>query len=255
MSVSLEREGGVVRLVLESPPANALDHELAVAIEDAAEDVEHDPDARVLVVHSRVDRFFMAGGDIKRYARLSTEELVEAVREYRRVFTRVHQLDLPTIGVANGYATGGGAELLLACDFRIVTRQAQIGLVEIQIGGLPSATGTQLATRLLGYTRAMELLLSGRMVGGEEAVEIGLATQLADGDGLAAAMDLARDVAEQPPIAVRWIKRCARAVVDRGLDAGLALEDDATRAVVATEEFQERVQAFVRRSEERRAER
>lgn len=249
--IDVERDGNVAIASIERPPANALDGTMARMLGAAVADLAADDDVRVLVIRSRIDRFFMAGGDIKRYAELTPTELVEVVRGYRAVFAALHRLPQPVIGVADGHATGGGAELLLSCDFRVATKRARIGVPEIELGGLPSATGTQMLTRIVGYPRAMELMISGRSVEGPEAVAMGLATQLADGDGMGAALELAASIASKPPAAVRWIKRCARRPFDMGLGDGFQVEDEATAGVAVTEEFWDRVHAFAERSTER----
>lgn len=249
MNVTLTREDHVGILTLDRPPANALDGELAAGIEQVLRTIERDPTVRVLLIASRVERFFMAGGDIKNYATLSPDGLVDTVRGYRDLFMHLHRLPIPTIAVVDGYATGGGAELALACDLRVASERARIGVPEILIGGLPSAGGTQLLTRTVGYARAVELMLSGRSVGGEEAVSIGLATHFAAEDPITVALSLAHEIAAKSPTAVRWIKRCARSVFDAGLFVGLDAEDLATIAVSETDEFWQEVRSF---AEERR---
>ena len=244
MNVTLRREDRVGILTLDRPPANALDGELASGIERVLQTVERDPTVRVLLIASRVERFFMAGGDIKHYATLSPDGLVDTVRGYRALFMHLHRLPVPTIAVIDGYATGGGAELALACDLRVASERARIGVPEILIGGLPSAGGTQMLTRSVGYARAVELMLSGRSVGGEEAAAIGLATHFAVEDPIGVALSLAQEIAAKSPTAVRWIKRCARSAFDAGLFAGLDAEDVATVAVSETDEFWQEVRSF-----------
>jgi enoyl-CoA hydratase/carnithine racemase len=140
---------------------------------------------------------------------------------------------------------------MLACDFRIVGPNLKMGVPEILLGGVPSAGGTQWLPPLVGYDRALELMLSGRSVESAEAVSLGLATRLAD-DPLADAMRLARDIAAQSPTAVRWIKRCARASLAGDPEAGARLEDEATAAIGATDAFREQVRAFLDKQEQRR---
>jgi enoyl-CoA hydratase/carnithine racemase len=237
----------IATITLDRPPANALNSEIATELETALDAILERDDVRCLVIRSANPRFFMAGGDIGVYAEKSAAELAVLVAHYRQLFRRVHELPVPTVAVADGHAVGGGAELFMACDFRVVGPRAKVGTVEILIGGLPSAGGTWLLPRLVGYSRALELMISGRSLDQDEALRVGLATSAAE-DALGEGMRIAREIASRSPVAVRWIKRCALAAVGGDLSVVAALEDEATTAIGATEEFRAEVASFLARS-------
>lgn len=237
---------GVATILIDRPKANALNSELIGELAAALDRLDADERARALVIGSANPRFFMAGGDINVYAEVTPDELVALVASYRATFQRLRDLALPTIAAVDGHAQGGGAELLLACDLRIVGPNAKIGYPEISLGGVPSAGGTQWLPKLLPYDRALELMLSGRTVGPEEAVGLGLATRFAE-DPLGAADELAATIADLAPVAVREIKRCLRAAVDDDPVSGTAREDAATAAIGVTAEHRELVRAFLDR--------
>lgn len=241
---------GIGTITIDRPPANALNNELSGELAAIIDDVLARDDVRCLVIHSANPRFFMAGGDIAKYVGLSPEQLTVLVRGYRTVFRRLHELPVPTVAVADGHAQGGGAEMLLACDFRVVGSNVKIGFPEILLGGVPTAGGTQLLAPMIGYHHALELMLSGRSVEWEEALKLGLATGHAE-DPLAEAMRIAGEIAAQPPVAVHWIKRCLLASLTDDDVRKERLDDEAMAAICATDEFHNRVQAFLDRHEQR----
>ncbi|HTE63805.1 MAG TPA: enoyl-CoA hydratase/isomerase family protein [Solirubrobacteraceae bacterium] len=248
--LTFSHEAGVGTVSIDRPPANALNAELIGELGTILDAVIADPAVRCLVIASANPRFFMAGGDINKYAVLAPDELVALVASYRATFQRLRGLRVPTIVVVDGHAQGGGAEMLLACDFRIIGSDAKIGFPEILLGGVPSAGGTQWLPPLVGYDRALELMLTGRTIEHEEAMHLGLATRHAD-DPLAEALRFAEQIAALPPVAVAHIKRCAGATLAGDPEKGAAREDEATAAIGVTEEFRERVQAFLSRRRER----
>lgn len=249
-SVRVTVADGVATATLDRPPANALDKGLAGELERLCGRAAIDDGTRAILFVSANPRFFMAGGDIHHYRNKTPEELAGTVAVYRRAFRELQQVPVPTIAAIDGYALGGGSELALACDFRVVGPNARLGVPEIELGGLPSATGTFNLPRLVGYEKALELMMLGQAVEGEEAVRIGLASRFAD-DVAAAGAGLAGEIAAKPPVAIRWIKRCARAALVGDPTSHGAIEDEATAAIAATSEFTERVEAFVKRSEAR----
>jgi enoyl-CoA hydratase len=241
---------GVGTITIDRPPANALNDELSGELAGILDRVTADDAVRCVVIRSANPRFFMAGGDINKYVGLSPDALTALVRGYRQVFRRLHELRVPTIAVADGHAQGGGAEMLLACDFRVVGSNVKIGFPEVLLGGVPSAGGTQLLAPMIGYHHALELMLSGRSVEWEEALRLGLATSHAE-DPLAEAERIAAGIAAMPPMAVRWIKRCTLASLTDDQVRKERLDDEAMAAICATEEFHSRVQAFIDRHEQR----
>jgi enoyl-CoA hydratase/carnithine racemase len=244
--LTFTHDAGVGTITIDRPPANALNSELIGELGAILDQAESDAEIRALVIVSANPKFFMAGGDINTYAVLDPDALVALVAKYRATFQRLRDLPVPTVAAVDGHAQGGGAELLLACDFRVAGPNAKVGFAEILLGGVPSAGGTQWLAPLVGYERALELMLTGRTLGPEEAVAAGLATRQAD-DPAAAALRLAAELAAAPPVAVAHIKRCVRASVSGDPVAGAQSEDEATAAIAVTQEFRDRVQAFLNR--------
>lgn len=237
---------GVGRIVIDRPPANALNKDLIGELAAILDALEADAGVRCLIVSSANKRFFMAGGDINGYAVVEPDALVALVATYRATFQRLRDLPVPVVVAVDGHAQGGGAELLTACDLRIFGPGAKLGFPEVLLGGVPSAGGTQWLPKLLRYDQALELMLTGRTVGAEEAMTLGLGTRLV-ADPLAEAERIAAEIAGLPPLAIRQIKSCARATVGDDPAAGTVREDAATAAIAVTDEFHERVQAFVTR--------
>jgi enoyl-CoA hydratase/carnithine racemase len=207
--VTVARAGEVATITLGSAPANALSEALLAALRDA---VGSPPvrDARAVVIASRLERFFAAGADLKLLATLDGEDLAAYLAVLRGVLDDIAALPQPTIAALGGMALGGGLELALACTLRVASHEARLGVPEVRLGLLPGAGGTQRLPRLIGRSRALDLLLTGRTVDGEEAHRLGLVDRLGtDADAEAAA--LAAQIAAFPPACTQAIIRCAAA--------------------------------------------
>lgn len=178
---------------------------------------------------------------------MSQQEASAFVQELRNAFAAVADLPMPTIAAVDGFALGGGAELALACDLRVCGRDAQFAFPETRLGIIPGAGGTQRLPRLLGRSRAKELIFTGRRVDAHEALRIGLVDHFADEPScVEAALALARDVAAAGPIALRQ----AKAAMDWGMDCGdvntgLKIEGSCYAQVLPTKDREEGLRAFV----------
>jgi methylglutaconyl-CoA hydratase len=201
--------------------------------------------ARALVVCSDVPGVFCAGADLKERSGMSQREASAFVARLGAAFSALAGLPLPTIAALEGVAVGGGLELALACDFRVASEAAVLGLPETGLAIIPGAGGTQRLPRLIGPARAKELIFTGRRVGGAEALALGLACRaVPPGQALAAATELARATLAGGPIA----QRLAKAAVDGGLGldlaSGLALEAACYAQVIPTADRLEGLAAF-----------
>ncbi len=227
--VLVERDGPVTVVRLQRPEKlNAFDAPMAFAIAEAIESAGATEGTRALVVTGE-GRGFCAGADIDVLNELVAERdekgLALLLEAGERVNHAVRALDLPVLAAINGAAAGGGANLALACDLRIMAEGAAIGQTFTRIGLHPDWGGTYLLPRLVGQARALELLWSGRMVGAEEALRLGLVHRLAPAERFFdEAMAWARQVAAGPPLALALIKRAVYASLDADLDGMLALE-------------------------------
>jgi enoyl-CoA hydratase/carnithine racemase len=234
--VRFEVEDGIGTIRLDRPPMNALSSQVQQEIREAAQEATARADVRAVVV-SGGPKVFAAGADVKEMATWSYQEMVGRGAALQASFTSVARIPKPTIAAVTGYALGGGCELALCCDIRIVGDNAKLGQPEILLGIIPGAGGTQRLPRLVGPARAKELIYTGRFVGAEEALHIGLVDRVvAPDDVYTEALQLARSLAAGPAYALR----AAKEAIDRGLEAdletGLEIERVQFSALFATED-------------------
>lgn len=232
----IERDDrGVVTAVLSRPPVNALSVALMEELRALAADLGAQDGVRVLVVRSAVPGVFMAGADLEDVlAHLEDVATLNAL--LRSALDALERLPFPTIASIPGHALGGGCELALACDFRLMARgRGRIGLPEVQRGLLAAGGGTQRALRALGRARALEFVMRGRMLDADEAERVGLVTQAVDEAGLDAATEaLVAEFLALPAMALAAAKRVVLAGDDLPLADGLTLEGAAMQELLTT---------------------
>jgi enoyl-CoA hydratase/carnithine racemase len=242
--VQSSRDGHVALLRIDRPEArNALSPEVMEELASELERLDPDPDIRCVVIAGS-DDVFAAGADIKA---MSERTFAEALRHPAAAFwRRLAAIKTPMIAAVSGYALGGGCELALACDMIVAAEGAKFGQPEINLGIIPGGGGTQRLARVLGKQRTMELVLTGRRFGAQEALGMGLVNQVVpDGDWLDAAMTLARTVAEKPPIAARLAKQAVLVAEETALSPGLENERRLYELAMATEDRVEGMKAFL----------
>ena len=238
----------VALLRLNRPEArNALSPEMMGEIATTLERLDPDPAVRCIVIAGS-DEVFAAGADIKAMSERSFEE---ALRHPAASFwRRVAAVKTPLIAAVSGFALGGGCELALACDMIVASDTARFGQPEITLGIIPGGGGTQRLARALGKQRAMEYVLTGRQFDADMALEMGLVSKVAKKNRwLEEAMELARTVAERPPIAVRLGKQAVLAAEETALSAGLENERRLYEISMATDDRIEGMQAFLEKRE------
>jgi enoyl-CoA hydratase len=241
--VSVERAEQIAVVTLDRPPLNAIDAQLVTELAAATAELAADDVTRAVVLRSAVEGVFMAGADLVEFERIASE--AERAVLVQEVFTAFAELPQPTVAAVNGHALGGGLELALACDFRFLARAegALLGLPEVRLGLLPGAGGTQRLTRLVGPGRATELIMKGLQLSPQEAAEEGIVHFLVEPEELEErACDYAVRLARQAPVALRGIKRAIRAA---GTPEGFAVEREAFREVLASEDAERGVNAFL----------
>jgi enoyl-CoA hydratase len=246
-AVTLERHNGVAHVILNSPPANAMSPHLMAQLDRIVGEVAADPECRAVLFRSDVKKVFMAGADLKHLLGLNEAEFRQYIKGSQEAFNRIEQLPKPTIAVLSGHALGGGCEFCLCCDFRYMADAgALIGLPEVGLGLLPGAGGTQRLPRLVGRSKATELLLRGTTMKGPEALAIGLVDRVhAPEDLLVESIKQAEEFAKGATQAIAQIKACLRAPAEDGLLRGLAAElDGITRLFARTEDAGEGIRAF-----------
>ncbi len=216
--VRLEVEAGIGTIVLDRPPMNALSRGVQEEIREAADEASGRSDVRAVILYGGA-KVFAAGADVKEMATWSYTRVVDEGARLQAAFTSVAAIPKPTIAAITGYALGGGCELALACDFRVAGDNARLGQPEILLGIIPGAGGTQRLPRLIGPARAKDLVFTGRFVGAEEALAIGLVDAVVAPDEVYAT---ARTMAERYANGPAYALRAAKEAIDRGLDVDLA---------------------------------
>ena len=243
--VSVRREDGLVWLTIERPDVmNCLSFPTLKRLRMLCEELREDLSIRAVLLTGSGEKSFCAGADLKERKTMPQDRVPEFVRNIRAVMDDVEALPQPTIAVINGYCFGGGMELALACDLRVAARSALFGLTETSLAIIPGAGGTQRLPRLIGKSRAKDLILTARRIDATEAERIGLVNRVAEGALTEAALEVAGKIASNGPVAVR----AAKAAIDSGLELpqkdGLALEATCYERTIPTQDRLEALAAF-----------
>ena len=244
--VKIEQDGGIVLVTIDRPEKrNALNAEVREQLSAALDEALADRETRVLVFTGAGDKAFVAGADVGEFAGRTPLEQRRAMAS-PTVFDRIWNAPLPTIAMINGWCLGGGCELALACDLRIGADTAMLGQPEIRLGIIPGGGATQRLPRLVGYGKALQLILSGEPIDGVSAYEIGLLDEVVPAAQLRErTMEVARTIAEKSPVTLGIAKRAIRAAYELPLSAGLEQERDLFALAFATEDKIEGVAAFL----------
>lgn len=245
---------GIATLTFNRPEVrNAMNRAMVEEAHAALGELEARGDVRALILVGAGDKAFVGGADI---AELRERGRIDALRRINAaLYRRVEQLPAPTIAAIRGFALGGGCELAIACDLRVAGRGAQLGQPEVGLGILPGAGATYRLPRLIGLGRAKELVLTGRLIGAEEALSMGLVNRVVDdAEVLAAARALAGEIARNSALAVRLAKASLNLAPELSVDAGMALESTAQAVLFEDEEKRLRMQAFLERRGAKKAE-
>ena len=242
---------GVALVTLNRPDVlNALDYATLGALVEALERLDTDETHRCAVITGAGERAFAAGADIKEMSGATPVSLTIA-NSFAR-WERIRRVRKPIIAAVRGYALGGGCELAMACDMIVAAEDAVFGQPEIKVGVMPGAGGTQRLTRAVGKAKAMELILTGRNVPAREAEAHGLVTRLVPRDEtVAAALELAAQIAALPPLAVIAAKEAVNRAFDLSLEAGLEFERRNFFLLFASEDQKEGMAAFTEKREPR----
>ncbi|MBB6120401.1 enoyl-CoA hydratase-related protein [Nocardiopsis algeriensis] len=230
---------------LDRPKVNALNAALTAEIAEAAAAVAADPQARAVVLYGG-ERVFVAGADIKEMADRTTAQMLDYSRALQSALNAVARIPKPVVAAITGYALGGGLELALAADFRVAGEKAKLGVPEIQLGVIPGAGGTQRLPRLIGPSRAKEMIFGGRHVGAEEAHRIGLVDAVVpDADVYREAVALVARYADGPAVALAAAKEAVDRGLETDLDTGLEIERLHFAGLFATEDQAAGMRSFV----------
>ncbi len=243
--VAVEQNGDVCVLTLRRPDKlNALSYavESALAAALSSDDVRR---SRAIVIAGE-GRAFSAGADVTEFRDATPESILAYYRETGAVYEQFATLPQPTIAAIHGWCVGGGLELALAADFRVVDESARFKLPEVAIGIIPSSGGTHRLVRLLGVARAKELVLLRERVDADEAYRLGLVTEVVGtGSAVERALELATDLARLPPVALALAKQAIDAMAESSREAGILIERVAYAALAQTPDAQGAVDAFL----------
>jgi len=243
--VNLEIADGIGTIRLDRPPVNALNDQLTGELAAAAREAAGSDEARAVIIYGG-EKAFAGGADIKLMAEAGYAEMALRSGRLQEAVTLVAGLPKPVVAAITGYALGGGLELALAADFRVAGERARVGQPEILLGVIPGAGGTQRLPRLIGPSRAKDLVFSGRMVGAAEALQIGLVDQVVpDAEVYQAALDLVKRYASGPALALRAAKQAIDVGLGVDLATGLEMERVQFAALFGTEDQKAGMRSFL----------
>lgn len=242
----LEINNGIAVATIQRPPANALSRKLILEVGELLDLVENDDSVRVVVLHGE-GRFFSAGADIKEFTEVTSgEEFSKLAASGQEVFEMVESFSKPVIAAIHGAALGGGLELAMSCHIRYVSKNAKLGLPELQLGLIPGFAGTQRLPRYVGVARAAEMLLTSEPISGEEAVQYGLANKaFAEEDLLDRTMELASKIAAKSPIAMKAALQMLQYSKHDTYFEGVKAEAESFGTVFVSEDAKEGIAAFL----------
>jgi len=244
--ILVDKQGAVAWVTLNRPDArNALSREVNLKLAEIANELDFAEEIRAIVITGTGDKAFCAGADLKERKGIPAGDSAPYINAIAGAINGWGELRKPTIAAMNGSAYGGGLELALACDFRILVEGAEVGLTETRLGIMPGAGGTQRLPRLVGEARAKEMILLGRRISAARALEIGLVTQVVPRAGLVAAVEaLLAELAGVAPLSVQQAKTAIERGHGRTIDEGLAIEREHYEVTLFSEDRDEGLAAF-----------
>lgn len=243
--VTLEVSDGIGTIRLDRPPMNALNRQVQEEIRAAAREAAVNSDVRAVIVYGG-EKVFAAGADIKEMAAMSVIEMTDIAAELQSALGSLSTIPKPVVAAVTGYALGGGLEVALGADRRIAGDNAKLGVPEVLLGVIPGGGGTQRLARLIGPSRAKDMVFTGRFVGAEEALRIGLVDEVVAPDEV---YNAARAWAGQFTTGASRALAAAKASIDQGLDVdltnGLRVEAQQFAALFATEDRTVGMESFI----------
>ena len=244
--VILEKSNHLAFVTINRPEQlNCFDYETLVELENIVDEIKLDKEVRAVIFTGAGEKAFSAGADLKERRTLTEKEVRRNVSKIRDVFTMIEELPQPTIAAINGYALGGGFELALVCDFRYAVKKTTMGLTEVSWAIIPGAGGTQRLSRLIGTSRAKELILTARKIDAEQAYDLGILNKVIDEDELQnSTVALAEEIMKNGPLAVTQAKYAINFGSNVDVKTGLAIESKAYEVIIPTKDRVEALEAF-----------
>jgi enoyl-CoA hydratase len=242
-TIILEKKGRVATITLNRPPMNPLNRRMYEEFGQAADELNADPEVKVVIITGAGEKTFAAGLDVKEVEGKSVTEMKDCSRD---ASARVAAIEKPVIAAINGLALGGGLEIALCCDLRIASEGARFGQPEVTLGIIPGGGGTQRLSRLIGAARAKELLFTGQMIDAQTALHMGLVSKVVPPDTLMEeAMALATTIAAMPAVALKMIKHAVDHGINMDLNSALTYEGECFVLSYTSEDGREGLRAFV----------
>lgn len=245
-TIIYEQRGNLAIVTLHRPEGlNAFNYDMIAELGNITEAIRINPDIRVVIFTGSGERSFSVGADLKERKNLTDSQVKRNLYKIGEVFTAIENLPQPTIAMINGFAFGGGIELALSCDFRIAAKSAKMGLTETSLAIIPGAGGTQRLPRLIGETKALELILTARRLHAVEAFDYGMLTKVVEDDELSeATIAFANEMLKNGPIALQQAKFAVKHGMNVDLQTGLSIERKAYELTIPTEDRIEALTAF-----------
>jgi len=244
--VQVTREDHLAVVTINRPPVNALNQEVLDALETAFAELKKDETVGAVIVTGGGGKAFVAGADIGEFPKLNSANGEKLSRRGQEVFQQIADFPAPVIAAVNGFALGGGMELALTCDIRVIAENAKVGLPEVTLGIFPGYAGTQRLPRLISAGKAKELIFTGSMIDGAEAYRIGIADHLTPaGEASAKAKEIAAKILKNAPVAIRFAKEAINKGLDQTLEEGQKTEASFFSELCDTEDQKEGANAFL----------
>uniref|UniRef100_A0A8R1HIZ8 Uncharacterized protein n=1 Tax=Caenorhabditis japonica TaxID=281687 RepID=A0A8R1HIZ8_CAEJA len=247
--VFLERLSGKdegITLVTMNRPAkkNSLGKVFMNQFREVIDEIKYDPKTRVVVLKSSCDNVFCSGADLKERKTMTQQEATKFVNGLRESFTDIEKLPQPVIAAIDGFALGGGLELALACDIRVASEKAKLGLVETKWALIPGAGGSQRLYRIIGVAKAKELIFTAEIFNGKEAVALGVVNHVVDSDPVDKSLEIARKIIPRGPIAVKLAKLAINLGSQTDITSALTIEQQCYAQIIPTKDRLEGLAAF-----------
>lgn len=244
--IQVTRDDRLAIVTITRPPVNALNREVMDSLEAAFEELAKDETVGAVIVTGAGEKAFVAGADITEFPNLNSSNGEKLALRGQEVFQKIADFPAPVIAAVNGFALGGGMELALACDIRVIAKNAKVGLPEVTLGIFPGYAGTQRLPRLIPAGKAKELIFTGEMIDAAEAHRIGIADHLTEqGEALNTAREIAGQILKVGPVAVRLAKKAVNTGLDQTLAEGQKTEAKLFAELCDTEDQKEGANAFM----------
>ena len=244
--IKVNREDRLAVVTIDRPPVNALNREVIEQLEVIFDELSVDAGVGAVIITGAGEKAFVAGADISEFPQLNSANGEQLSRRGQQVYQKIADCPVPVIAAVNGFALGGGLELALACDIRVMAENAKVGLPEVTLGIFPGYGGTQRLPRTIAPGRAKEMIFTGEMIGAEEAYRIGLADFLTPaGESVTRAREIAEKILKAGPVAVNLAKKAVNRGLEQTLDEGQKMEAALFAKLCDTEDQKEGARAFL----------